>query len=124
MRSLLTIFITALFLHSCDLPEDNQVFCTKEFRTISVTITGGELDDFYTLRKSTGDTIKYGLEDVPFTDTYPILDDGFQATIAKSEEIFDFFGLINAIIVVDEEYIISADECHINLVSGETEIDL
>ena len=128
MKYFTVLFAVVLLFHSCDQmdddPTNDDLVCTEEFRTITVTITGGTLDDFYTIRQSTGDTIRYSNENLPFPNVYPILDDSFQSIIANSQETFDFIGIIDAEIVVDEEYVIEADSCHINLVSGNTEIGL
>ncbi|MCP4460999.1 MAG: hypothetical protein GY816_23710 [Cytophagales bacterium] len=123
MKPIITLTTVFLFMVSCNTIDD-QVFCTEEFRTIAVTITGANLDDFYTIRESTEDTIRFSLNNVPFENIYPILDDSFQPIIAESEETFNFLGLINEVIMVDEGYVIAADECHISLVSGKAEIAL
>jgi uncharacterized membrane protein YvbJ len=44
--------------------------------------------------------------------------------IKNKEEIFIFKGYITDSLVVNEQYIIKADECHINYVSGKKEINL
>jgi len=127
MKKLITPLITIILIQSCHLwgeAPDAPRICTEEFRTITVTITGGTLDDFYTIRKSTEETIRYSKEDGLTENYYPILDDSYQSKFANSQETFQFIGILNETIVVDEEYVIAADFCHINLVSGKTEIDL
>jgi len=127
MRILIAFFILSIYCQSCDFFSDDpndQIACTEEFRTITVTITGGTLDDFYTIRKSTEETIRYSKEDGLTENYYPILDDSYQSKFVNSRETFTFIGVINEVVVVEENYVIAADFCHINLVSGKTEIDL
>ena len=126
MRKFCTLLIFCVSFYSCcDCANDDpiDIVCTEEFRTIGVTITGGVLDEFYTIRVSNADTIRHSDNQV-FEGFYPVLDDSFHSEIMNSEETFDFVGLIGDQIVVDEEYVIAGDDCHISLVSGKTEIDL
>ena len=126
MKEFLTILTFCFLIQSCDLfdedPKDG-IACTEEFRTIGITITGGVLDEYYTIRTSTGDTIKYS-DQHAFDNFYPILDDSFHSEIINSDENFDFLGLVGDQIILHEEYVIAGDDCHISLVSGKTEIDL
>ncbi len=120
MRRILICLVIAAVLQSCVC---DCSICTEEFRTIGVTITGGTLDDFYTVRISTGDTIVYSEQQI-VDSSYPILDDSFHSEIINSQETFYFNGIVNDEIVIDEDYVIEGDDCHINLISGTTEIDL
>ena len=126
MKEFLTILAFSVLIQSCDLSDEDpkdDIFCTEEFRTIGVTITGGVLDEFYTIRISNGDTVRHS-DNTGFENFYPVLDDNFHSAVINSEEIFNFLGLIGDQIIIDEEYVIAGDDCHISLVSGKTEIDL
>jgi hypothetical protein len=95
-----------------------------EWRYISIDVKGGVLDNFYTIRKYTGDTIRYEKDNIIGNNSYIILSDNYQNKIKNKEEIFIFKGYITDSLVVNEQYIIKADECHINYVSGKKEINL
>jgi hypothetical protein len=117
------IFFTILFFISC-AKEEEEVICTMEWRYISIDVKGGVLDNFYTIRKYTGDTIRYEKDNILGNNSYIILSDNYQNKIKNKEEIFIFKGYITDSLVVNEQYIIKADECHINYVSGKKEINL
>jgi len=119
-----SIVFAGLF-QSCEEDVTSGIVCTQEFRSIGVSIIGGSLTDYYTVRNSNLDTIRFS-EDINSIDAnwYPILDDSYQSKIANSEEVFTFIGEINNTIVINEEYIIKADECHIEKISGKSEIHL
>ena len=116
------IFFTILFFISC--AKEEEVICTMEYRYISIDVKGGVLDNFYTIRKYTGDTIRYEKDNILGNNSYIILSDNYQNKIKNKEEIFIFKGYITDSLVVNEQYIIKADECHINYVSGKKEINL
>ncbi|MEM6631577.1 MAG: hypothetical protein AAF694_17990 [Bacteroidota bacterium] len=121
---LLTVFF-ASFLTSCDYLKDllngngdpnDPIICTDEFRTIGLEIEGGELDEFYTIRKSTNDTIQV---DFPVFETlYPVLDDSYQEELEGQVDEFEFVGFRESEELVRELFVIKADECHIEKVSG------
>jgi hypothetical protein len=117
------IFFAILFFISC-AKEEEEVICTMEWRYISIDVKGGVLDNFYTIRKYTGDTIRYEKDNILGNNSYIILSDNYQNKIKNKEEIFIFKGYITDSLVVNEQYIIKADECHINYVSGKKEINL
>ena len=116
------IVVSVLILISCT--KDEEVICTMEYRYISIDVKGGILDDFYTIRKYTGDTIRYEKDNIIGNNSYIILSDNYQNKIKNKEEIFIFKGYITDSLVVNEQYVIKADECHINYVSGKKEINL
>ncbi|HAA18748.1 MAG TPA: hypothetical protein DCR93_27810 [Cytophagales bacterium] len=91
--------------------------CTEEFRTVGIDLTGGTPDDFYTLRSSTGDTIRL-MDDAFPGDFYPVIDDSWQEELQGSEEEFVFEAVVDGTVVVSETFVIEADLCHINKVSG------
>lgn len=116
------IVVSILILISCT--KDEEVICTMEYRYISIDVKGGILDDFYTIRKYTGDTIRNEKDNIIGNNSYIILSDNYQNKIKNKEEIFIFKGYITDSLVVNEQFIIKADECHINYVSGKKEINL
>ncbi len=116
------IVVSILIVSSCT--KEEEVICTMEWRYISIDVKGGVLDDFYTIRKYTGDTIRYEKDNIIGNNSYIILSDNYQNKIKNKEEIFIFKGYIIDSLVVNEQYVIKADECHINYVSGKKEINL
>ncbi len=114
--------VSILILISCT--KDEEVICTMEYRYISIDVKGGILDDFYTIRKYTGDTIRNEKDNIIGSNSYIILSDNYQNKIKNKEEIFIFKGYITDSLVVNEQYVIKADECHINYVSGKKGINL
>ncbi|MEO0899000.1 MAG: hypothetical protein AAFY71_21490 [Bacteroidota bacterium] len=114
------LFIGMATLYSCDAI--NPIACTEEFRSISLEVTGGTLDQTYTIQ-SNGDTVKQ--DKAPFSGSfYTVLDDSFQEQLEGEVEDFRFVGLIGDSVVVDEDYRIGADECHIFKESGATAVSL
>jgi hypothetical protein len=122
MRTSLLFLLTLAFT-SCIKKED-PVMCTMEFRTVGLQVTGKTLSDFYTIRLATGDTIRLQDQGGVFEEFYPVLDDSFQQKLQDKIEAFQFIGLINDTIRVDEVFIISADKCHINKQKGSERVDL
>lgn len=113
------IFIALFFcLAAVSCKKKQEVFCTMEFRTVSITVNRGLLDDFYTIRESTGDTIRIDRGNIPGNNEYPVLDDRFQTIIRDRTESFRFLGFINNVETVNEIFVIKADQCHIDYVSG------
>ena len=101
-----------------------ETVCTTEFRSIGIRVLGDSLTDFYTVRTSTLDTIRRSTTLESRTHLYVVLDDTYQSRIANTQEQFTFIGKINNHIVVNEAYVIKADGCHIDKVSGKSEVQL
>ena len=120
IKSITTLIILVFGLSLCSSCFD-PISCTEEFRTVTLEIVGGTLDNHYTIRLETGDTLQHNSSILPF---YPVLDDNFQKELEGSQEEFRFIGEIADSIVVSELYLISADACHIELVTGATLITL
>ncbi|MCF8366029.1 MAG: hypothetical protein K9H16_09620 [Bacteroidales bacterium] len=113
-----------LFACSCNSRQD-AVICTEEFRLIGVTVTGGELSDFYTVRETTKDTIRFTEnQNYPLGSWYPILDDSYQPILEGIGEDFYFIGTIGDSGKFEQHYIIGADQCHIIKVLGPEKIEI
>lgn len=103
--------------------EDDQLFCTLEFKTITVKVIGAELTEYYTIRQATNDTIVFSEDWLRFENYYPILTDSLNPYLIDNEpEIFQFVGFTGDAKVVEENYLIGSDQCHIVLEAGDTEI--
>ena len=110
-------------------PCDPNVMCTMIFTAINLHVvsTNGEpilLDDYYTLRETTSDTIR-GTPAAQIIDgNYMVLSDGYRKRLLNTEDKFRFIGIKAGRQVVNEVFIIAADCCHIHEVSGKAEVML
>ena len=72
-----TIFILTSLLYllfsSCN--RDNDVACTMEYRYVTITVNGGLLDDFFTIRNTNGDTIRINKEVLLGDSEYVVLNE-------------------------------------------------
>ncbi len=101
-----------------------NVACTMIFAMVTAQVTdkNGDavrLDEYYTLRTSTGEKIKASES---MEGYYTILDDSYQKTLQQSFDKFQFIGIKDGKQVVNETYIISADCCHIQKKEGKSVI--
>ena len=117
------ILLSIVLLASCQKPDDKA--CTMEWRSIQIKVVGAALDDYFTIRLATGDTLRFSSDPIgTTTDYYPVLDDSFQPSLANKTENFRFVGVIENTVVVNEAFVIAADNCHINYVSGNLTVTL
>ena len=114
--------LIVLLIGSCKNTQD--IACTEEYRFVTITVNGAQLDNFYTIRISTRDTIRHEQEMGLDSNVYVVLTDSYQKNIQNSVENFVFHGFIGDSLVVNEPFVIKADQCHITYVSGKTEINL
>ena len=125
MKSITLIVVICILTlsQSCHKKPVNPTYCTLEYRTISIEVIGDTLDDFYTIRQNTGDTIRLS-NNYTIGNSYPILVDNYQQQIENKTETFQFYGLIHDSIVIHEPFVIKADQCHIEYVSGNLQVTL
>lgn len=114
--------LMVLLISSCK--NTQEIACTEEYRFVTITVNGALLDNFYTIRISNGDTIRHDQEMGLDNNVYVVLTDSYQKNIQNSVENFVFHGLIGDSLVVNEPFVIKADMCHIDYVSGKTEVNL
>lgn len=120
--------LTATSCYSCKKVTDNtntckDVICTYEFRSVAIKVTNQQgdivtLDDYYTIRKSTGDTIRHQTSSLIIQDGYTVLNDGYRKKLENQRDVFQFVGIINGKEVVNQPYVFAADCCHITKESG------
>jgi hypothetical protein len=122
MKTITYILLILALFGFCSCTREKETFCTTEFRTITITVSGDNLDSYYTIRQSTGDTIRIARSISQGEKVYPVFDDSYQKTIEDKTESFTFQGIINGIVVVSEPFVIKADKCHIEYVSGRRSI--
>jgi len=118
--------------HIGDCPPN--LACTMEFRYIHITITDHDgnpvaLDKFRTVRIADGHEFDLQAdanhwEDSTWkaTGSYPLLTDGQQKQISTRGETVEFRGEKNGVVIVQEQYEVRDDCCHIDLVSGNRNI--
>ena len=136
MKSILTFCLLSIcFLlttsSSCKKEKDtgdcDGIACTMMFAMVTVNVTDSagqavKLDDAYTISNITADTIRHeqNLHDMG----YIVLDDSYQKYIVNTSATFQFIGVKDGKQVVNAPFVIGADCCHINKISGETEIKI
>ena len=121
MRLISGLVLSLLFLVGCN---DKEQFCTQEFRLVSITVTGAELDKVYTVRQSNNDTIISNQSSVFGDTTYVVLDDNYLPKLKNQTDDFLFVGEVDGEKQVEELFTIKADECHVEYVSGNTDVQL
>jgi hypothetical protein len=109
-----------LLLAACN----DEVACTMEFRAVTIEVSGATLSDFYTIRSSTGDTLRHADHQGWGPEVYTVLDDSYLTSLINSSDTFVFKGFVGDSLVVNEAFVISADRCHINYVSGRQQVQL
>jgi len=135
MKKLLVLGFALIFLFNCkkdDAPINcDEVGCTEIFVTLWVTTKAPSgipviLDSFDVFDKSpSGELNKLDVGGAYFNvDTwlYPLYNDGFVLETRDINRTLVFKGYINEEEVASAEYVVTADCCHISLVSGNTDI--
>ncbi len=103
--------------------------CTEEFRSISVKIKTADGEpvteiDYQVLLTQTGRAFTVPFNDDHSSGCYEIFSDAFRSAYENKELSITFRGELNGAEVVNEEYVVGADCCHVYLVSGLEEITL
>lgn len=126
MKFKLLFWVLALVMIACSgNDKSDEVNCTEEFRMIGVTVTGGQLTDFYTIRAATNDIIRFtDNQGYPLGSWYPVLDDSYQPILEGKQEDFYFIGRIGDSTLFEKHFIIGADQCHISKILGPEKIQI
>lgn len=121
----ISTFVILFLIASCSRDKRiDDTACTMDYRYITITVNGDSLDDYYTIRNSTGEIIRNNQDGFPEDSVYIVLSDNYQPTLKNKTEQFTFKGFINNVEVINEPFVIKADQCHIEYVSGKREVDL
>lgn len=129
MKKLFIIAITTT-IFSCNNTNNNNcdsAICTANFKMITVTVTDKNdekiiLDESYTVRLKNNDTIRnLGTLNA---GTYVVLSDSYTEQLRNIKEDFQFIGIKDNATIVNEQYNIGADCCHIYLESGRRSVQL
>ena len=128
------LFVFPLLLLSCNGDDSDcaEAICTLSFDTITVFINDTDtnpvaLDRFEVLIIGSGIDITRIVNESEFetmkeNGTYPLFGDEYQQSYANTEVQLNFKGIINDQVIVNENFTVGADCCHVNLVSGNTNI--
>lgn len=129
-KSIIPALLLIVFIIGCGDENKCSSICTEEFKSIHLTIKDANgnsivLDQFTVTLTDSNKDITEDLDfDQTFAGTYPIIDDSFTSEAKSNDLKVQFIGKIDDTIVVEENYIIGSDCCHILLISGETEITI
>ena len=137
MKSISTIIVLffLLFLQSCsEKDRECDIICTEEYRTIIVSVQDGEgepvaLDDFKVVdvkndRDLTIQPTADVLHQMKERGTYLLFSDRYVQEYAQQELEINFTGFIDGEEVLNEDYVVGADCCHVYHVSGDLELEL
>ena len=108
--------------------------CTEEFRTITVTIKDSEnnpvvLDSFKVTNLENGDDLTRELNNFEFEamrekGVYPLFGDEYARDFSNKEVEINFKGYIDNQEIINSDYKVGADCCHVILISGNPEISI
>ncbi len=119
--SFVSLFCIVILSTCNDFISRDEVVCTEEFRYITIKVSGEPLTEYYTVRLSDSDTIRPNPADAVFDKIYIVLSDNYQKKLENKKDTFRFIGKRESGIV-RENFVISADHCHISKISGKSEI--
>ncbi len=97
-----------------------NIACTEEFRTVAIEISGLTIDSFKRIRLSTNDTIKN--DGFLYENFYPVLTDNYQKKLENQTDSFLFLAWKADSLWLQEPFVIKADYCHIEKVSGKEKV--
>jgi hypothetical protein len=126
LAAALLLMTPFLMASSCNKDKScRQAICTAIFASVMVKVETSQgvpvqLDEVYTIRKSTGEKITPS--QTMAEGRYSVLDDSYKDRMANRTDEFRFIGKKGGQIVVDETYIISADCCHVKKETGKDTI--
>ena len=131
-RSIFGFFLLAVFIGSCD--RDNKsdctnIFCTQEFRIITILIKHAAdssafvLTDYKVFRVSDNKDITH-LNNIIQENSgyYPLVDDSDIKLLRNINLEIEFQGYVGNNIIIKKRFVVTADCCHVALVSGESVI--
>jgi hypothetical protein len=131
MKHLFIFCLLAVIISGCD--RDNKTdcagICSDEFRIINVSIKRSSdnstvvLTSFKVIRVSDSKDITPGKSLIPEDyGFYPLVDDNYQGMLRNRNVEVEFQGYSNNTLIVSKRFIVTADCCHVSLVSDESVI--
>ena len=140
MFAKLSLVFLSIFLVACNDKDDpakqdcSMVSCTQNFVTITVSVKDvpGEaivLDTYKVIDNATGEDLAADLnaEEYQYLKEqgfYPILSDANRVQYQNTTATLTFKGYVANEEVINEDYEVGADCCHVSLITGNTEIVL
>jgi hypothetical protein len=108
---------------------DNGVMCTQEYRMLTISVKDSSsnpvlLTSSYIKKTSTGEILEFPDSTLRSQGMYVVCSDGNMQMTSGTGTEFEFYGILNKAIIVDEKYIIGNDQCHVHMISGKTNIIL
>ncbi|SMG06462.1 hypothetical protein [Arenibacter troitsensis] len=137
MKLFAGIILVLLTLNCSDSDTDDtsnctDVFCTEEFRTITISVKDKDgaavaLDHYKVVVLSDGEDITLNASSSEYewmtkNGSYPLFSDKYVTKYRNKEIEINFQGFIDDELLVDSDYTVGADCCHVTLVEGETDI--
>lgn len=134
-RTLFFVFL-AFCIVACSKEKENcnRTPCTNNFVTISVSLkdTSGAykpLDSYKvveteTLQDFTPNYSVQEFENYTTQGSYPIFSDTYRIQYQNETTTISFIGYVSGKEVVNVEFIVGADCCHVRLISGNTDLIL
>jgi hypothetical protein len=131
-RCILGLILLAALIADCDRDyksDCSNIFCTQEFRIVTVLIkhasdsTAYILTDFKVLRVSDNKDLTHINNVFPENaGYYPLVDDSDFKLLKNINVEIEFQGYAGTKLVVQKRFVVTADCCHVSLVSGESVI--
>ena len=126
----LKFILLAVLILSCERDNKsdcNNVFCTQEFRSVGVLIKHASdssaviLTNYKVIQVSDNKDVSHGNSTIPANyGYYPLVDDTDKEMLRNTDVEIEFHGYIDNTILVNLRFIVTANCCHVSLVSGET----
>lgn len=113
--------------------KSDDIICTTEYRMLVVSIKDSllkpvTLDSYFVKKASTGEIIDFVQED-PYFDSinrplgiYLLFTDGKMNMTTVRGSDFEFHGFLDSVEIVNENYVIGNDRCHVVMHEGRQEI--
>lgn len=140
MFAKIIVAFLSIFLVACNDNDDaeqqdcSEAICTLNFVTVTVSVkdASGEpvsLDSYEIIDNETGENLATDFNGDEYQylkeqGFYPIISDANRVQYQNSTATLTFKGIIDNKEVINEDYQVGADCCHVNLISGNTEIVL
>jgi hypothetical protein len=124
--------LLALLILSCERDNKsdcNKVFCTQEFKIVSVLIlhksdnSAVTLTTFKVIRVFDNKDISHGNSILPENyGYYPLVDDSDKEMLRNSNIEIEFQGYSNDTLLIKKRFVVTADCCHVSLVTGDSTV--
>jgi len=129
--SVILLLLGLIVIAGCHNDKEEEIIvCTCDLRQINIRAVYADgtpvvLDKFETINLETGQEMALGL-DAYYEDSgqYPVMDDNYKNVLKNKPLKIKFLGYKNEQVVIEEAFIVSADECHVYMVDGNDSVIL